>query len=91
MRLPWLKPADGASRKGLRRELIAALAIKLLALLALWLLFFSRPALHDMRTGMAPDRVADMGDKFVVSYMEAPMQPANEAMAKWVEGLPNQN
>jgi hypothetical protein len=58
MRLPWLKPADGASRKGLRRELIAALAIKLLALLALWLLFFSRPAIHDMSTGMAPDRVA---------------------------------
>jgi hypothetical protein len=35
--------------------------------------------------------VADMGDKFVVSYMEAPMPPANEAMAKWVEGLRNKN
>lgn len=31
--------------------------------------------------------VADMGDKFVVSFMEAPMKPANEAMEAWVKGL----
>jgi hypothetical protein len=31
--------------------------------------------------------VADMGDKFVLSFMEAPMQPANEAMEAWVKGL----
>ncbi len=31
--------------------------------------------------------VADLGDKFVVSFMEAPMQPANEAMEAWVKGL----
>lgn len=31
--------------------------------------------------------VADMGDKFVVSFLEAPMKPANEAMEAWVRGL----
>ncbi|HUW50773.1 MAG TPA: hypothetical protein VMV75_07130 [Sulfuricella sp.] len=31
--------------------------------------------------------VADLGDKFVVSFMEAPMKPANEAMEAWVKGL----
>ncbi|MBU1236500.1 MAG: hypothetical protein KJ634_10870 [Gammaproteobacteria bacterium] len=33
--------------------------------------------------------VADMGDKFVVSFMEAPMKPANDAMEAWVKGLRN--
>ena len=33
--------------------------------------------------------IADMGDKFVVSYMEAPMQPANQAMEAWTLGLRN--
>jgi hypothetical protein len=33
--------------------------------------------------------VADMGDKFVVNFMEAPMQPANEAMEKWTLALRN--
>ncbi len=31
--------------------------------------------------------VADMGDKFVVSFMEVPMKPANEAMESWAKGL----
>jgi len=31
--------------------------------------------------------IADMGDKFVVSFLEAPMKPANEAMESWVKGL----
>jgi hypothetical protein len=31
--------------------------------------------------------IADMGDKFVVSFMEAPMKPANDAMEAWVKGL----
>lgn len=31
--------------------------------------------------------IADLGDRFVVSFMEAPMQPANEAMEAWVKGL----
>jgi hypothetical protein len=31
--------------------------------------------------------VADMGDKFVVSFLEAPMKPANDAMEAWVKGL----
>lgn len=31
--------------------------------------------------------VADLGDRFVVSFMEAPMQPANLAMETWVKGL----
>jgi hypothetical protein len=34
--------------------------------------------------------VADMGDRFVVSFMEAPMRPANEAMEAWVKGLRSQ-
>jgi hypothetical protein len=33
--------------------------------------------------------VADIGDQFVVSFMEAPMQPANEAMEAWAKGLRN--
>jgi len=33
--------------------------------------------------------VADMGDKFVVSFLEAPMKPANEAMETWTKGLRN--
>lgn len=31
--------------------------------------------------------IADLGDKFVVSFLEAPMQPANEAMEAWTRGL----
>jgi hypothetical protein len=31
--------------------------------------------------------VADMGSKFVVSFMEAPMKPANDAMEAWAKGL----
>ncbi|NTV95856.1 MAG: hypothetical protein HGA75_10625 [Thiobacillus sp.] len=31
--------------------------------------------------------VADLGDKFVVSFLEAPMPPANLAMEAWVKGL----
>lgn len=31
--------------------------------------------------------IADMGEKFVISFMEAPMQPANEAMEKWTLAL----
>lgn len=33
--------------------------------------------------------IADMGDKFVISFMEAPMQPANLAMEAWTLGLRN--
>lgn len=35
--------------------------------------------------------VADMGNKFVVSFMEAPMKPANEAMEAWAKGLRNKS
>lgn len=31
--------------------------------------------------------VADMGDRFVVSFLEAPMQFANDTMESWVKGL----
>ena len=31
--------------------------------------------------------VADMGSKFVVTFMEAPMKPANDAMEAWAKGL----
>ncbi len=33
--------------------------------------------------------VADLGNRFVVSFLEAPMKPANEAMEAWVKGLRN--
>lgn len=33
--------------------------------------------------------IADMGDKFVISFMEAPMQPANQAMEAWTLNLRN--
>ncbi|MBZ0105647.1 MAG: hypothetical protein K8H84_08445 [Sulfuricella denitrificans] len=33
--------------------------------------------------------IADMGDKFVVSFLEAPMKLANDAMESWVKGLRN--
>ncbi len=33
--------------------------------------------------------IADMGDKFVISFMEAPMQPANQAMESWTLALRN--
>jgi hypothetical protein len=33
--------------------------------------------------------VADLGDKFVFSFLEAPMPPANLAMETWVKGLRN--
>src|SRR5574343_1428667 len=33
--------------------------------------------------------IADMGDKFVVSFIEAPMQPANQAMEAWTIALRN--
>lgn len=31
--------------------------------------------------------VADLGDKYVLSFLEAPMQPANILMEDWVTGL----
>ncbi len=31
--------------------------------------------------------IADLGDKFVISFMEAPMQPANQAMEAWTRPL----
>jgi hypothetical protein len=31
--------------------------------------------------------VADLGSKFHISFLEAPMKPANEAMEAWVKGL----
>lgn len=33
--------------------------------------------------------VCDQGDGFVISFLEAPMQPANEAMEAWVKGIRN--
>jgi hypothetical protein len=35
--------------------------------------------------------IADVGDKFVISFLEAPMAPANEAMEAWTKGLRDQN
>lgn len=31
--------------------------------------------------------IADLGDRFVISFMEAPMVPANQAMEAWTLGL----
>ncbi|WP_100639114.1 DUF6858 family protein [Marinobacter salexigens] len=33
--------------------------------------------------------IADMGDRFVVSFMDAPQAPANEAMRAWALALRN--
>lgn len=33
--------------------------------------------------------VADLGDHFVISFMEAPMPPANAAMESWAKALRN--
>jgi hypothetical protein len=33
--------------------------------------------------------IADLGDKFVISFMEAPMAPANQAMEAWTLALRN--
>lgn len=33
--------------------------------------------------------IAELGDKFVISFMEAPMQPANQAMEAWTLALRN--
>lgn len=35
--------------------------------------------------------VADLGDRFVVSFMEAPAAPVNGAMERWVKGLRNKS
>lgn len=56
MRLPRLIRRAGG--RSLGREIAVALAIKLLVLYGLWSVFFSRPAIHDMTAGMAPERVA---------------------------------
>lgn len=31
--------------------------------------------------------IADLGERFVINFMEAPMPPANLAMEAWVKGL----
>lgn len=33
--------------------------------------------------------IADLGDRFVVSFMDAPMKPANDAMQTWALALRN--
>ena len=33
--------------------------------------------------------IADMGDHFVISFMDAPMKPANDAMQAWALALRN--
>ncbi len=33
--------------------------------------------------------IVDMGDHFVISFMDAPMKPANDAMQGWALGLRN--
>ncbi|HZJ81167.1 MAG TPA: hypothetical protein VFC95_00555 [Guyparkeria sp.] len=35
--------------------------------------------------------IVDLGDRFSVSFMEAPMKPANDAMLAWAEGLRNKD
>lgn len=35
--------------------------------------------------------IADLGDHFVVTYMDAPMKPANDAMLAWTLALRNKS
>ena len=54
------------------------------------LVFCFGPALPDPRMLALRPRaigVADLGDRFVVSFQEAPLAPANEAMRSWVRSL----
>lgn len=48
---------------------------------------FAIPNPHMLAVRPRSIGIADLGDTFVVSFMEAPMQPANEAMEAWTRGL----
>ncbi len=50
---------------------------------------FAIPTPHMLAVRPRSIGIADMGDKFVISFMEAPMQPANQAMEAWTKGLRN--
>ncbi|HYH22668.1 MAG TPA: hypothetical protein VD995_29000 [Azospirillum sp.] len=54
------------------------------------LVFCFGPALPDPRMLALRPRaigIADLGDRFVVSFQEAPLTPANDTMRGWVLGL----
>lgn len=48
---------------------------------------FAIPTPHMLAVRPRSIGIADMGEKFVISFMEAPMQPANEAMERWTREL----
>ncbi|MDD2885580.1 MAG: hypothetical protein PHT48_11125 [Dechloromonas sp.] len=48
---------------------------------------FAIPSPHMLAVRPRSIGIADMGDKFVISFMEAPMQPANQAMEAWTRAL----
>ena len=50
------------------------------------------PSAESLALGPRSIGIADVGDRFVVSFLETPMPIANSAMEKWTRGLvPHQN
>ncbi|WP_462320082.1 DUF6858 family protein [Halochromatium sp.] len=45
------------------------------------------PEPHVMAVRPRSIGVVDQGDRFTVTYLEAPMPPANEAMERWVKAI----
>jgi hypothetical protein len=48
------------------------------------------PDPHVMAVRPRSIGVVDQGDRFVVTFLEAPMPPANEAMERWVKAVVEQ-
>ena len=51
---------------------------------------FALPNAHVMAVRPRSIGVTEYADKFVVTFMDAPMKPANDAMQAWALGLRNQ-
>ncbi len=59
---------------------------------ALNVLFCFGKALPDPRVLAVRPRsvgIADLCDRFVISFLDAPMKPANDAMQAWAKGIRN--
>ena len=48
---------------------------------------FANPSVQMLAVRPSSIGIADMGDRFIISFMEAPMQPANQAMEAWTRRL----
>jgi hypothetical protein len=50
---------------------------------------YSLPNPHVLAVRPRSVGIADLGDHFVISFMDAPMKPANDTMQSWALGLRN--